>query len=303
MRSGGGVLPMKHSTLPPSPLMAYCTASLEIMGGPASKRTRSGPGRAGAGGGGQAAPQAAHRSRRGAPPSRPRRSEARWRGRCRCRHRPGSRTSTAAGCCYSGPGQREQPRVGSQEAWAPGCEGGPALDAVERKQEGPQVNSRKGKGCIPRSQTEPRRCLPSRQPGLVGAQRPVAWRFPEDTTSLTPLLGLSLPNRVGGFPPKSLSPRLQPVQSVLPAIRSGLIHPVRGSPSAAPCRHGTVQLRCREKRVSMASTGFRVPGPSTRPAAACPHRTPPSHLRPTPCSGRPGRAASVLPCLNPFWSR
>ena len=35
---------MKHSTLPPSPLTAYCTASLEIMGGPArSKKTWSGP--------------------------------------------------------------------------------------------------------------------------------------------------------------------------------------------------------------------------------------------------------------------
>lgn len=41
MRSGGGVLPMKHSTLPPSPLTAYCTASLEIMGGPVSKKTQS----------------------------------------------------------------------------------------------------------------------------------------------------------------------------------------------------------------------------------------------------------------------
>lgn len=35
MRSGGGVLPMKHSTLPRSPRTAYCTASLEMMGGPA----------------------------------------------------------------------------------------------------------------------------------------------------------------------------------------------------------------------------------------------------------------------------
>lgn len=42
MRSGGGVLPMKHSTLPPSPLTAYCTASLEIMGGPASRRFNQG---------------------------------------------------------------------------------------------------------------------------------------------------------------------------------------------------------------------------------------------------------------------
>lgn len=42
MRSGGGVLPMKHSTLPPSPLTAYCTASLEIMGGPASRRGSQG---------------------------------------------------------------------------------------------------------------------------------------------------------------------------------------------------------------------------------------------------------------------
>lgn len=119
MRSGGGVLPMKHSTLPPSPLTAYCTASLEIMGGPASTR----------GGQGQLEPilpahpgpahQATHHSHRGAHPAQPLRSEARWPGTCRCQHRPGSQTSTAAGCCYSGPGQREQPRVGSQEAWAP----------------------------------------------------------------------------------------------------------------------------------------------------------------------------------------
>lgn len=122
MRSGGGVLPMKHSTLPPSPLTAYCTASLEIMGGPASEKTRSGPV-------GTCSPcsqepppqptQATHHSHKVAPPAQPLRSEARWPGRCRCRHLPGSPTSEAVGCCYSEPGQREQPRVGSQEAWAP----------------------------------------------------------------------------------------------------------------------------------------------------------------------------------------
>lgn len=119
MRSGGGVLPMKHSTLPPSPLTAYCTASLEIMGGPASRRGSQGqleptvpvyP---------SPAPQATHRSHKVAPPAQPLQFVARWPGRCRCRHLPGSPTSTAAGCCCSGPGQREEPRVGSQEAWAP----------------------------------------------------------------------------------------------------------------------------------------------------------------------------------------
>lgn len=63
--------------------------------------------------------QATHRSHKVAPPAQPLRSEARWPGRCRCRHLPGSPTSIAAGCCCSEPGQREQPRVGSQEAWAP----------------------------------------------------------------------------------------------------------------------------------------------------------------------------------------
>lgn len=144
MRSGGGVLPMKHSTLPPSPLTAYCTASLEIMGGPASKKMQSGP----AGTYSICAPspptQATHHLHKVAPPAQPLRSEARWPGRCRCRHLPGSPTSTAAGCCYSGPGQREQPRVGSQEAWAPRFVWAPALEALERKQEGPQVNSQKG---------------------------------------------------------------------------------------------------------------------------------------------------------------
>ena len=89
-------------------------------------------------------PQAPHRSRKVAPHAQPLRSEAQWPGRCRCRHRPGSPTSAAAGCCYSGPGQREQPRVGSQEAWAPRSVWAPALEALERKQEGPQVNSQKG---------------------------------------------------------------------------------------------------------------------------------------------------------------
>lgn len=42
MRSGGGVLPMKHSTLPRSPRTAYCTASLEMMGGPAGGKGRGG---------------------------------------------------------------------------------------------------------------------------------------------------------------------------------------------------------------------------------------------------------------------
>lgn len=139
---------MKHSTLPPSPLTAYCTASLEMMGGPASKRT--GPGPAGTSSSPPPAPsphrlhQAPHRSRKAAPPAQPLRSEAQWPGRCKCRHRPGSPTSAAAGCCYSGPGQREQPRVGSQEAWAPRSVWAPALEALERKQEGPQVNSQKG---------------------------------------------------------------------------------------------------------------------------------------------------------------
>lgn len=34
---------MKHSTLPPSPLTAYCTASLEIMGGPERRMASQGP--------------------------------------------------------------------------------------------------------------------------------------------------------------------------------------------------------------------------------------------------------------------
>lgn len=38
IRSGGGVLPIKHSTLPPSPLTANCTASLEMIGGPTGRR-------------------------------------------------------------------------------------------------------------------------------------------------------------------------------------------------------------------------------------------------------------------------
>lgn len=42
IRSGGGVLPMKHSTLPPSPLTANCTASLEMIGGPTGRKTQSG---------------------------------------------------------------------------------------------------------------------------------------------------------------------------------------------------------------------------------------------------------------------
>lgn len=147
MRSGGGVLPMKHSTLPPSPLTAYCTASLEMMGGPASKRTGSGPAGTSSSpppGPPTCLPQAPHHSRKVAPHAQPLRSEAQWPGRCRCQHRPGSPTSAAAGCCYSGPGQREQPRVGSQEAWAPRSVWAPALEALERKQEGPQVNSQKG---------------------------------------------------------------------------------------------------------------------------------------------------------------
>lgn len=145
MRSGGGVLPMKHSTLPPSPLTAYCTASLEMMGGPASKRAVRAcwspwclPAQA------PALLAATHHSRTAAPPAQPPLSEAQWPGTCRCQHLPGSPTSTAAGCCYSGPGQREQPRVGSQEAWAPRSGWAPASEALERKQEGPQVNSQKG---------------------------------------------------------------------------------------------------------------------------------------------------------------
>lgn len=33
---------MKHSTLPPSPLTANCTASLEMIGGPTGRKTQSG---------------------------------------------------------------------------------------------------------------------------------------------------------------------------------------------------------------------------------------------------------------------
>lgn len=90
-----------------------------------------------------APPQTTHHSHTAAPPAQPPRCEARWPGRCRCPHQPGSQTSAAAGYCYSGPGQREQPRVGSQEAWAPRSRRAPALEALERKQEGPQVNSQK----------------------------------------------------------------------------------------------------------------------------------------------------------------
>lgn len=137
---------MKHSTLPPSPLTAYCTASLEIMGGPVSRRRSQGQLEPEAPAPRPNPSQATHHSRKAAPPAQPLQCEARWPGRCRCRRLPGSPTSAAAGCCCSGPGQREQPRVGSQEAWAPRSGGAPALDVLERKQEGPQVNSQKGNG-------------------------------------------------------------------------------------------------------------------------------------------------------------
>lgn len=113
-------------------------------GGPCKQETQSGSAGPAAPAPAPRPPRAAHHSRRAAPPAQLLRCGARWPGRCRCRHLPGSPTSAAAGCCYSAPGQREQPRVGSQEAWAPRSGGAPALDVLERKQEGPQVNSQKG---------------------------------------------------------------------------------------------------------------------------------------------------------------
>lgn len=63
--------------------------------------------------------QGTHHLRKVVPLAQPLRFEAQWPDRYRCQHLPGSLTSATADCCYSGPGQRDYPRMGSQEARTP----------------------------------------------------------------------------------------------------------------------------------------------------------------------------------------
>lgn len=107
IRSGGGVLPMKHSTLPPAPLTANCTASLEIIGGPASRKAQSGRTEAAVLVHWVSPSQGTHHLHKVVPLAQPLLFEAQWPDRYRCRHLPGSLTSATADCCYSGPGQRD----------------------------------------------------------------------------------------------------------------------------------------------------------------------------------------------------
>lgn len=158
MRSGGGVLPMKHSTLPPSPLTAYCTASLEIMGGPARKEARSGP----------LEPQAACPPPQAPAPLRPLTIHVKRHlplGHSDPRH--DGPAGVGAGICL-GHGLQQQLVAVTQDlgresslGWGarrPGplgpC-GPPAQEALERKQEGPQVNSQKGERVPSRSGPSP----------------------------------------------------------------------------------------------------------------------------------------------------